>query len=110
MNNSEMQGPSDESQGAENRGPIQHFVTTIKNAEQQVGENILRALSSEGTVAVITTIVRGPDGQQHVVSATLGQAQMKQVQGLLQQVKDEEKEEVMCLGFHCLVPEKRNPE
>lgn len=85
---------------------VQHFVTTIKNAEQQVGENIIRALSSEGAVAVITTVVRGQDGAQHVVSATLGQELMSQVQSLLSKVQEEKTEEVMCIGFHCLLPQK----
>ena len=48
---------------------LQHFVTAIKTAEQQVGENIIEALQHEGTVAVLTTVVLGPDGQQQVVSA-----------------------------------------
>ena len=32
------------------------FVTTIKNAEQQVGEHIIRALQHPKTVAVVTTV------------------------------------------------------
>ncbi len=86
---------------------MQHFVTTIKNAEQQVGENIIRALSTPGTVAVLTTIVRGQDGAQHVVTAALGQEMMAQVQNILKNVQEEQKEEVMCVGFHCLRPEQK---
>ena len=41
-------------------GQLQHFVTTIKSAEQQVGENIISALHHEDTVAVLTTVVVGP--------------------------------------------------
>ena len=79
------------------------FVTTIKNAEQQVGEHIIRALGHTDTVAVITTVVTGQNGQQHVVSASLNPDRMKQVQDLLQAATEEREDEEPCVGFHCLV-------
>ncbi|MFK8115148.1 MAG: hypothetical protein AB8B91_23300 [Rubripirellula sp.] len=82
---------------------IAQFVTTIKNAEQQVGEHIIRALQHGDTVAVITTVATGPDGQQRVVSAALNPERMQQVQELLQAAEEEREEEEPCVGFHCLV-------
>ena len=84
------------------------FVTTIKNAEQQVGEHIIRALKHSDTVAVITTVVMGPDGQQHVVSAALNPDRMQQVEELLQAAADEREDEEPCIGFHCLVKPKND--
>lgn len=85
---------------------LQHFVTTIKTAEQQVGENIISALKHDGTVAVLTTVVVGPDGQQRIVSAALDPKMMSQVQALLMKAQDEREEEEPCVGFHCLIKPK----
>ena len=85
---------------------IAQFVTTIKNAEQQVGEHIIRALQHQDTVAVITTVVTGPDGQQRVVSAALNPTRMQQVQEILAAATEEREEEEPCVGFHCLVKSK----
>lgn len=90
-------------------GQLQHFVTTIKTAEQQVGENIIRALQCNGTVAVLTTVVLGPDGQQRVVSAALNPDMMQNVQEVLKRAAREREEEEPCIGFHCLVKPKREP-
>ena len=82
------------------------FVTTIKNAEQQVGEHIIQALQHEDTVAVITTVAMGPDGQQRVVSAALDPERMKMVQEVLQEAEEEREESEPCFGFHCLLNPK----
>ena len=82
---------------------IAQFVTAIKNAEQQVGEHIIRALQHEDTVAVITTVAMGPDGQQRVISAALSPERMQQVQEILRAAEDEREDEEPCVGFHCLV-------
>ena len=87
---------------------LQHFVTTIKTAEGQVGENILSALRHDGTVAVLTTVVMGPDGQQRVVSAALNPQMMTQVQKILIEAQQDREEEEPCVGFHCLVKPKKS--
>ena len=91
--------------GAEqvDKSQIAQFVTAIKNAEQQVGEHIIRALQHEDTVAVITTVAMGPDGQQRVISAALSPERLQQVQEILQAAEDEREDEEPCVGFHCLV-------
>lgn len=85
---------------------LAQFVTTIRNAEEQVGQHIIAALQHKNTVAVITTVAVGPDGSQRVVSAALDPRRMKQVQEILTQAKAERKEEEPCVGFHCLVKPK----
>jgi hypothetical protein len=95
---SQVRGP-----GQVDKSKIAQFVTAIKNAEQQVGEHIIRALQHEDTVAVITTVAMGPDGQQRVISAALSPERMQQVQEILQAAEDEREDEEPCVGFHCLV-------
>lgn len=85
---------------------LTQFVTTIKNAEQQVGENIIEALKHPGSVAVLTTAVLGPDGQQRVLSMALDADRMNQVQEILQSSVEERENEEPCYGFHCLVKTK----
>ena len=100
--------PALEQQIVEQADPnqLQHFVTTIKSAEQQVGENIISALHHEDTVAVLTTVVVGPDGHQRVVSAALDPKTMTQVQQLLTAAAKQREDEEKCVGFHCLVKRK----
>ncbi len=91
------------------RAQMAQFVTTIKNAEQQVGEHIIGALQHPDTVAVITTVMLGPDGQQRVISAALNPQRMKQVQEILHAAENEREQEEPCVGFHCLVKPKSPP-
>lgn len=85
---------------------IQHFVTTIKSAEAQVGANILSALQHDDTVGVLTVVVMGPDGRQQVVSAALNPDMMDQVRATLAKAAEEREEEEPCIGFHCFVKPK----
>ncbi|WDQ16918.1 hypothetical protein [Rhodopirellula sp. P2] len=89
---------------------LTQFVTTIKNAEQQVGENIIEALKHPGSVAVLTTAVLGPDGQQRVLSMALDADRMSQVQEMLESSMEEREDEEPCYGFHCLVKTKADKE
>lgn len=85
---------------------LTQFITTIRNAEEQVGEHIIRALQHADTVAVITTLAIGPDGKQRVISAALNAQRMQQVQEILNTAQQERVEEEPCVGFHCLVNSK----
>jgi len=85
---------------------LTQFITTIRNAEEQVGEHIIRALQHTDTVAVITTLAIGPDGKQRVISAALNGQRMQQVQEILNTAQQERIEEEPCVGFHCLVEPK----
>jgi hypothetical protein len=83
-----------------------HFVSTIKNAEQQVGEHIIKALQHADTVAVLTTVIIGPDGTQRIVSAALDPKRMAQVNEILRSAAKEREPQEPCLGFHCLINRK----
>ncbi len=86
---------------------VARFVTTIKNVEQQVGEHVIAALQHQQTVAVLTSVVTGPGGQQHIVSAALDPSQMQMVNQLLAGAAQTREEETMCVGFHCLLKPKK---
>lgn len=88
---------------------VTHFITTIKNAEQQVGEHVIQALQHPDTVAVLTSVVLGPNGQQHIVSAALNASQTAEINRLLQSATEEREEETLCVGFHCLIKPKQKP-
>jgi PleD family two-component response regulator len=82
------------------------FVSKIKNLEQQVGEHVVAALQHQDTVAVITTVVAGPSGEQHIVSAAINPQLMAQVNALLYAAEQERVDDEICLGFHCLLKPK----
>ena len=89
---------------------IAQFVTTIKNAEQQIGEHVVRALQHGNTVAVLTTVVVGPGGRQHVISAALDEQKTAQINELLKDATLDKEDEEFCMGFHCLIqPQKGAP-
>ncbi len=87
-------------------GQLSQFVTTIKSAEHQVGENVIRALQHDDTVAVLTTVAIGSDGQQHVVTAAIKPEMMEDVQKVLERAVEEREEDIPCVGFHCLIDAK----
>ena len=82
------------------------FVTTIKSAEQQVGEHIITALQHDDTVAVLTTVVIDEAGRQRVISAALSPNLMSQVQTILASAEKEREPQEPCVGFHCLLKPK----
>ncbi len=86
---------------------LKHFVTQIRSAEHQVGEHIINALQDSDTVAVLTTVVIGPEGGQHIVSAALDPDMLEEVQKMLAKAEQERDEETPCVGFHCFI--KRKP-
>ena len=89
---------------------IKHFVTQIRSAEHQVGEHIINALQDPDTVAVLTTVVIGPEGGQHIVSAALDPEMLEEVQTMLLKAEEERDEETPCVGFHCFIKRKTKEE
>ena len=85
---------------------VARFVSKIKNLDVQIGEHVLAALQHPDTVAVLTTIVVGPGGEQHIVSAALNPQRMSQVNELLEEAQQERVDDEVCFGFHCLVKPK----
>lgn len=88
------------------KNTIAQFVTTIRNPEAQIGQHIIQALQHDDTVAVLTTVALGADGQQRIVSVALDPERMKQVQEMLTAAEEEREEEEPCIGFHCLIKPK----
>lgn len=88
---------------------LKRFVSTITNAEQPVGEHINRALQHPDTVAVITSVLVGPEGQQHLVSAALDPTRAAPVNVLLHSAFEQWEPEEPCVSFHCLLTPKRSP-
>lgn len=88
-------------------GQLKQFVTQIKSAEQQMGEHILAALQDPNTVAVLTAVVAGPAGQA-LVSAALDPSMLEQVQQILHVAEEQRDEEIPCIGFHCLLKQKKD--
>ncbi len=89
---------------------IRQFVTHIKSAVRQVGEHIIEALADDSTVAVLTTVVIGPDGGQRIVSAGLDPEMMLEVQKILLNAQEEREEEIPCVGFHCYLKNRPDGE
>ncbi|QDV42442.1 hypothetical protein Enr13x_22890 [Stieleria neptunia] len=99
--------PNQVSSGAQRKDTIAQFVTTIRNPEAQVGQHIIQALQHDDTVAVLTTVALGADGQQRVISVALNPERMAEVQEILTAAEKEREDEEPCFGFHCLVKPKR---
>ncbi len=85
---------------------VARFVSKVKNLDQQIGEHVLAALQHPDTVAVLTTVVVGPSGEQHIVSASLNPQRMSQVNQLLEEAQQERVDDEVCFGFHCLLKPK----
>ncbi|WP_182870815.1 hypothetical protein [Stieleria mannarensis] len=98
--------PNQVSSCEERKEAIAQFVTTIRNPEAQVGQHIIQALQHQDTVAVLTTVALGADGQQRVISVALDPERMAQVQEILTAAEAERDTEEPCFGFHCLMKPK----
>jgi len=86
---------------------IKQFITQIRSAEHQVGEHIITALQDPDAGAVLTTVVIGPEGGQHIVSARLDPETLEEVQRMLVKAEEDRHEDIPCVGFHCFL--KRKP-
>lgn len=106
MQNQPDDGPSTPKQSMQNNAQVARFVSKIKNLDLQIGEHVLAALQHPDTVAVLTTIVVGPGGEQHIVSASLNPQRMSQVNELLEEAQQERVDDEVCYGFHCLIKPK----
>ena len=106
MQNQPEDTPNTPSQSTRNSSQVARFVSKIKNLDLQIGEHVLAALQHPDTVAVLTTIVIGPSGEQHIVSASLSPQRMSQVNELLEEAQQERVEDEVCYGFHCFIKPK----
>ncbi len=85
---------------------VVRLVSKIKGLELQVGEHVVAALQQPDTVAVLTTVVAGPSGEQHIVSAAINPERMSIINELLSEAEMEREDDQICFGFHCLVKPK----
>jgi len=106
MQNQPEDGPKSPDRPKHDISQVSRFVSKIKNLDLQIGEHVLAALQHPDTVAVLTTIVIGPSGEQHIVSAALNPQRMSQVSELLEEAQHERVEDEVCYGFHCLTKPK----
>ncbi len=85
--------------------PRSHFITRLQTLERQVGENVLAALETEGSVAVLTTVVSGIRADR-VVSVPLDSEQAKDVSAVLAEAQvdpDEPDQDEPLIGFHVVL-------
>ena len=92
--------PTNQEEGED--GTLQ-FISKLVSIEHQVGSNVTAALEHPETVAVLTIVMVGGNGGQHIVSIGLDPELLGQVQNLLGQAKEERTQRVPCLGFHCFI-------
>lgn len=82
------------------------YVTDLASMEHQVGEHVMTALGHDSTVAVLTTVLAGDDGQQRIVSFPMNTHQLSEVRRLLSHAPKRNAKRVRCIGFHCRIQEK----
>jgi hypothetical protein len=82
---------------------LPQYVTPLLPMEMQVGQHIIKALQHPKTVAVLTTVALGADGQQRIISVGLDQDALEHVQSMVQDAESHRTERVPCVGFHCYV-------
>lgn len=97
--------------GEAQEGGIPTFVSEIRSVPQQVGENVVNALQHDQSVGVLSFVQPGPGGTQRIVSVPLDQSAMSEIYRMLDEhAHEEEAEEVPCIGFQCLLQERRKRE
>jgi hypothetical protein len=94
----------------EHRKGLQHLVSEIKSIETQVGEHVIAALQQNDTVAVLTAVLPSGAGGQRIASVPLDQDLWMSVQTLLAQAGEERAGEVPCVGFQCVLEQRRREE
>ena len=83
------------------------FITRLRTIERQVGENVLAALETESSVAVLTTVVSGLRNDR-VVSVPLTSDQVADISNILARVQaesDDADEDNQTIGFHVVLEE-----
>lgn len=97
---------TDESNTVLPDGETQTVMTEVRSPTEQIGQNVMNALSDPDAVAVITTLVPGL-GSDRVVSVGLTREQMHEVGILLNEIETEDEaaanDEQRCIGFQCRI-------
>lgn len=102
-----IKAPAEEAAAGEReRRELPRFATTLAPLEHQVGTHVIEALQHPQTVAVLTTVARGSDGHQQVISIGLDEQRLRQVEQILQEADEQQKRRIPCIGFHCYLEER----
>ncbi len=103
---------NDQNQPSDSSGQERsQFITRLQTIERQVGENVLAALESESTVAVLTTVVSGIRADR-VVSVPLDGNQVQDISAILAQAQidpDEPDQDGGTIGFHVVLENDGKP-
>jgi hypothetical protein len=87
-------------------GKTETVMAHLLPVAEQIGRNVMAALSDPDSVAVLTTMVAGL-GVDRVVSVGLTRQQMHDVGILLQEIEGEDEDAAQddqrCIGFQCQV-------
>ena len=95
---------SDENQ-TEDKGPPA-YVSSLNSIEEQIGKHIMGCLRTDGTVAVISTLMTGiGTGADRIVTMPVTCDQMGQIDLIINGGEEEEEDgEHRCIGFQCDIP------
>ena len=85
-------------------GQTPTVMSEVVSPTEQIGRNVMDALSDPDAVAVLTTLVPGI-GSDRVVSVGLTRGQMHEVGLLLNEIEAEEDgdDDRPCIGFQCRI-------
>jgi hypothetical protein len=94
---------SDENQ-TESKGPPA-YVSSLNSIEEQIGKHILECLRTDGTVAVISTVMSGiGSSADRIVSMPVTPEQMGQIDLIINGGDEDNETEQRCIGFQCDIP------
>ena len=94
---------SDKNQ-TEDKGPPA-YVSTLNSIQEQVGTHIMESLRTDGTVAIISTVMAGVGaGADRIVSMPVTSEQMAQIDLIINGGNEELESEQRCIGFQCEIP------
>ncbi len=87
-------------------GETPTIMSEVISPTEQIGRNVMEALSDPDAVAVLTTLVPGL-GSDRVVSVGLTPQQMQEVGILLNEIESEDEaianDQSRCIGFQCRI-------
>ena len=85
-------------------GETPTVMSEVMSTAEQIGRNVMEALSDPDAVAVLTTLVPGV-GSDRVVSVGLTRDQMHEVGIMLNEIEaeDEADDDRPCIGFQCRI-------
>jgi len=101
------QDTNSEEEPSQDGGPPA-FVSTLNSLQEQVGSHVMSCLQTNGTVAVISTVVAGVgSGGDKIVSMPITAEQMAEIDLIINRDNYEPAHnEDRCIGFQCNISEE----